>query len=131
MTHHDIELYNPLIVNSTQGILNTIEYLLFYIKFFQKRHNERALRKKGHTVSKLWGEGGGAEAPSAPEGFHIPCKHSLDCNKTSFSVLFVIISTPLKFSDITSTKKSLKSFCLSLKNGCSHQVINSLLLRMP
>ena len=29
--HHDIKLYNPLIVNSTEGILNTIEYFLFQI----------------------------------------------------------------------------------------------------
>ena len=37
MCHHDIKLYNPLVVNSTQDILNTIEYLLFQIKYFQRR----------------------------------------------------------------------------------------------
>ena len=31
MFYHDIKLCNPLIVNSTQGILNAIEYLLFQI----------------------------------------------------------------------------------------------------
>ena len=31
MSHYDIKLYNPLIVNSTQGILDIIEYLLFQI----------------------------------------------------------------------------------------------------
>ena len=36
MSHHDIKLHNLLIVNSTQDILTTIEYLLFQIKYFQK-----------------------------------------------------------------------------------------------
>ena len=41
MSHHDInpnkaglfmiKIYNTLIINSTEGILNTIEYLLFQI----------------------------------------------------------------------------------------------------
>ena len=31
MFYHDIKLCNPLIVNSTQGIFNAIEYLLFQI----------------------------------------------------------------------------------------------------
>ena len=29
MSHHGIKFYDPLIANSTEAILNTIEYLLF------------------------------------------------------------------------------------------------------
>ena len=65
MFHHVITLYNPLIVNSTQGILYAIEYLLFQIKYFQKRHIFEGL-----IARKLWGRGGGRRplCPSAPLG---------------------------------------------------------------
>ena len=33
-----LNFYNPLIINSTLDMLNTTEYLLFQIKYFQKRH---------------------------------------------------------------------------------------------
>ena len=58
MSNHDIKLYNPLIVSSTQGILNTIEYLLFQISYFQKRQIQRSLRKKGTLSQNFGGEGG-------------------------------------------------------------------------
>ena len=61
---------------------------------------------------------------------HILRKNSL-AFKTSFSLLFVITSTPSKLQDITSTEKSLRSFILSLFKKWSHQVINSLLLPVP
>ena len=38
MCQMGIKPYNPLIVNSTQDILNTNEYLLFQIKYFQRRN---------------------------------------------------------------------------------------------
>ena len=64
MFHHVITLYNPLIVNSTQGILYAIEYLLFQIKYFQKRHILKGF-SKGSLPENFGGEGG-ADDPSAP-----------------------------------------------------------------
>ena len=58
---------------------------------------------------------------------HVPCKHSLDWNKTSFSLLFLIISTPLKLWDITSTEKALKSFILSFSKKWSLSSSNKFL----
>ena len=69
MSHHVITLYNPLIVNSTQGILYTIEYLLFQIKYFQKRHILKGF-SKGSLPENFGGEGGDRRplCPSAPLG---------------------------------------------------------------
>ena len=44
---------------------------------------------------------------------HVICKHSLDCNKTSFLLLFEISSTSLKLWDIIWVEKTWKSFILS------------------
>ena len=57
MTHHDIKLCNPLIVNSTQGTLNTIEYLLCQIKYFQKKtHLKGSLEKRAHYQQTFRGQ---------------------------------------------------------------------------
>ena len=58
MSHHDIKhikLYNPLIVTSTQGTLNTTEQLLFYYFRFNifKKGKFRGLFKKEHIVRKF------------------------------------------------------------------------------
>ena len=71
MSHHDIKLYNLLIVSLTQGILNAIEYLIFQIKY--KKTCLKVFSKKRVHCQKTLGEGGGGgadipSAPPAPEG---------------------------------------------------------------
>ena len=46
---------------------------------------------------------------------YVPCEHSLDCNKTLFSLLFVVISTPLKLRYYLNEKSWNLLFSLSLK----------------
>ena len=67
MTHHDIKLYNPLIVNSTQGILNTIEYLLLEIKYFQKKAHLKGSSKKREHCQQILREQTRPLPPPAPE----------------------------------------------------------------
>ena len=67
MTHHDIELYNPLIVNSTQGILNTIEYLPFYVKHFQKKAYLKGSSRKRAYCQQTLGEQTPPPLPPAPD----------------------------------------------------------------
>ena len=55
------------------------------------------------------------------------CKHSLDCNKTSFLLLFEIISTSLKLWDIIWVEKNWKSFILSFSKIWSVSSGNKLL----
>ena len=69
MSHHDIKLYNQLIVNSAQGFHNTIEYLLFQIQYFQKKKFKGLFEKKS-TLSENFG--GGDLFPTPKVGTYAP-----------------------------------------------------------
>ena len=71
MPHHDIKLYNQLIVNSAQGFHNTIEYLLFQIQYFQKKKFKGLFEKKS-TLSENFG-GGDLFPPTCSGGSVLPC----------------------------------------------------------
>ena len=57
MSYHDIKLYNQLVVNSTQGILNTIGYLLFQIYVFKNSKFKGLFEKKDTFSENVWGAG--------------------------------------------------------------------------
>ena len=69
MSHHDIKLYNQLIVNSAQGFHNTIEYLLSQIQYFQKKKFKGLFEKKS-TLSENFG--GGDLFPTPKVGTYAP-----------------------------------------------------------